>query len=87
MTCKFCLAELEEDAVVCPVCGKALKETAEEAENVTEEAVAEEVAETTEETVEAVAEESAEVTEETAEEATEEAAETVVALSFLFTAI
>ncbi len=72
MTCKFCLAELEEDAVVCPVCGKALKETAEEAENVTEEAVAEEAAETTEETVEAVAEESAEVTEETAEEATEQ---------------
>ena len=30
MKCKFCLAELEEDVTVCPLCGKELKETEEE---------------------------------------------------------
>ncbi len=37
MKCKFCFAELPEDFTVCPICGKALEETAEEiAEDVTE---------------------------------------------------
>ncbi|MBR5022486.1 MAG: peptidylprolyl isomerase [Oscillospiraceae bacterium] len=64
MKCKFCLAEVEDDVTVCPVCGKALEET--------EDTPAEE---TVEETVEEVAEETAE---ETAEEVTEETEEVPV---------
>ena len=49
MKCKYCLAEVEENATVCPLCGKDLQEAAEE---VAEEAAvdaAEEVAEVVEE--------------------------------------
>ncbi len=36
MTCKFCFAELEENAAVCPVCGKSLTEETAEAVEPTE---------------------------------------------------
>ena len=60
MKCKYCLAEVEENATVCPLCGKELGENAEEA---TEETVAE--------TVEEVAEETAAETEVAVEETEE----------------
>ena len=62
MKCKFCLAEIEEDVTVCPVCGKELTE-ADQAP--AEETVAEETAEevVAEETAEEVAEEIGEVEE------------------------
>lgn len=45
MQCKYCLAEIEDDVTICPLCGKELKEaeeTAEVAAAETEEAVTEE---------------------------------------------
>jgi len=56
MKCKFCLAEIEEDVTVCPLCGKELTEeapaaeelAAEATEGFAEEAPAEEVEETAE---------------------------------------
>ena len=30
MKCKFCLAEIEDDVTVCPLCGKELEVSAEE---------------------------------------------------------
>ncbi len=62
MKCKFCLAEIEEDVTVCPVCGKELTEA--------DQAPAEETV--AEETAEEIAEE---VTEEVAEEVVEEETE------------
>ena len=57
MKCKYCDALIEENATVCPVCGKELTEVAEEAavEEVAEETVVEETA--AEETVTEVSEE------------------------------
>ena len=67
MKCKFCFAELEEDAKVCPMCGKQLGESAEEEQIET----ATEEAEELEDVVDIAEEESVEEVEgeETAEEA------------------
>lgn len=59
MKCKYCFAELEEDATICPICGKNLTET----EETPVEEIVEETAEETAEEVTEVAEE--ETTEET----------------------
>ena len=48
MTCKFCFAELEDDAVFCPVCGKSLTEETAEAVEPEEAVESIETAETTE---------------------------------------
>lgn len=78
MKCKFCEAELEEDAKICPSCGAELEtevpaeETAELTETAQEAETAEAAAETTEETTEEATEEA---TEETTEGATEEGTE------------
>lgn len=64
MKCKYCLAEIEEDVTVCPLCGKNLTEAE---ETPVEETVAEETAEEiTEETAEEI--EEVEESEETEEE-------------------
>ena len=64
MQCKYCFAEIEDDATVCPLCGKELKGAEETVETVTEETVIEETV--TEETAEVAVEEREEtVTEET----------------------
>ena len=72
MNCKFCNAELEEQSMICPACGK--DNTAEETELLTGE---ETVAEAVEQTEETVCEETAEeiVEEATAEETAEETKE------------
>lgn len=62
MKCKFCFAELEEEASVCPVCGKALIETSEEAMPSVEESAEETTVEATEEATEEVTEPVAENT-------------------------
>lgn len=83
MKCKYCEAELEEGAKLCPSCGAELEEaaaqeaaevteTVEETQTVTEAVQETEVPETTEEATEKVTER---VTEEVSEEATEETVE------------
>lgn len=64
MNCKFCNAELEEQSMLCPVCGKDNGEQA-QPEEVVQEVPAEEAVEAVSEVI---VEEAAEVTEETAEE-------------------
>ena len=54
MICKFCFAEIEEEASVCPVCGKELTQEQTPAEEIAEESAevsAEEIAETAEEEI------------------------------------
>lgn len=67
MKCKFCLAELEEDVTVCPVCGKDLEESKETLE---EEPVEENEETLVEEIADEAVEETAEEIEETPSEET-----------------
>ena len=81
MNCKFCNAELEEQSMICPACGK--DNTAEETELLTGEETVAEAVEQTEQTVcEETAEEIVEVEAET-EPAEEKGCGSMISLSIL----
>ena len=76
MICKFCLAELEEDVTICPVCGKDLTETTEaiDQESEEQEVIAEAQEEVENSAVEVTEDSAAEEAEESAAEEVEESA-------------
>ena len=51
MKCKFCFADMDEESVVCPACGKNQEEALVEEQSLVEETVEESAEEVTEEVI------------------------------------